>query len=306
MNAEEFKNVDVVAQRAHQGQTIKYLIECKTNKAIVNVASVPHRSLFRYPGGKTWLVPRVRRWLTNLSSRPKEFCEPFAGGGIVGLSVLFEDRVDKLAFVELDENVAAVWQTILNGEGEAVAERIVSFQVNYKNVRLMLDSKPRTTFDQAFVTIIRNRMQRGGILAPGASLMKEGENGRGLLSRWYPQTLKRRILDIIAVKQRINFVQGDGIAFLREHAKRRDMVFLIDPPYTVAGRRLYSHSEINHDELFGVAAKLKGDFLMTYDNVEPVRKLARKHGFAMQKIAMKNTHHAVMSELLIGRDLSWV
>ena len=33
---------------------------------IVNVASVPHRSPFRYPGGKTWLAPRVRQWLLSL------------------------------------------------------------------------------------------------------------------------------------------------------------------------------------------------------------------------------------------------
>jgi|SRR2546428_13760764 len=48
---------------------------------IVNVASVPHRSPFRYPGGKTWLVPRVREWLASLPQRPALFVEPFAGGG---------------------------------------------------------------------------------------------------------------------------------------------------------------------------------------------------------------------------------
>jgi DNA adenine methylase len=58
---------------------------------IVNVASVPLRSPFRYPGGKTWLVPRIRRWLASLPSKPDEFVEPFTGGGIVGLTVAFED-----------------------------------------------------------------------------------------------------------------------------------------------------------------------------------------------------------------------
>ncbi|MBN2594284.1 MAG: hypothetical protein JXA81_12320, partial [Sedimentisphaerales bacterium] len=33
---------------------------------VVNVASVPLRSPFRYPGGKTWLVPYVRQWLSSL------------------------------------------------------------------------------------------------------------------------------------------------------------------------------------------------------------------------------------------------
>lgn len=53
---------------------------------VINVASVPHRSPFRYPGGKTWLVPHVRRWLTSVSSLPREFVEPFAGGAIGGLN----------------------------------------------------------------------------------------------------------------------------------------------------------------------------------------------------------------------------
>lgn len=272
---------------------------------VINVASVPHRSLFRYPGGKTWLVPHVRKWLASLPKKPADFVEPFAGGGIVGLSVIFEHLADKITLVELDDAVAAVWRVVLNGKASALAERIVDFTVTTDAVRGVLDERPRSIFDKAFATIIRNRMQRGGIMAPGASLMKHGENGKGLLSRWYPQTLKRRILDISQHKKDIEFVEGDGIAFLRTIASRKDVVSLIDPPYTVAGRRLYSHSTIDHDELFRVASTLKGDFLMTYDDAPPVRKLAETHGFDVQAVAMKNTHHAVMSELLIGRNLDW-
>jgi hypothetical protein len=34
--------------------------------------------------------------------------------------------------------------------------------------------------------------------------------------------------------------------------------------------------------------------------------LAERHGFETQPVAMKNTHHAEMDELLIGRNLDWV
>jgi DNA adenine methylase len=44
---------------------------------------------------------------------------------------------------------------------------------------------------------------------------------------------------------------------------------------------------------------------MTYDDAENVRELAKKHGFDTELIAMKNTHHAAMTELLIGRNLDW-
>ncbi|MBF6568015.1 MAG: hypothetical protein IVW54_03955 [Candidatus Binataceae bacterium] len=52
--------------------------------------------------------------------------------------------------------------------------------------------------------------------------------------------------------------------------------------------------------------RCKGDFLMSYDNTAEIIELAQAHGFDIHAIAMKNTHHSKMTELLIGRDLSWL
>jgi hypothetical protein len=57
---------------------------------VINVASVPHRSPFRYPGGKTWLVPHVRLWMKSLGHRPFEFVEPFAGCAVVGWPIVLQ------------------------------------------------------------------------------------------------------------------------------------------------------------------------------------------------------------------------
>src|SRR5512136_216572 len=101
---------------------------------IVNVASVPQRSPFRYPGGKTWLVPYVRQWLANLPVQPAEFIEPFAGGAIVGLTVAAEQFADHITLVELDDQIAAVWHTILEGDAEWLANRIASFDLTPESV----------------------------------------------------------------------------------------------------------------------------------------------------------------------------
>jgi DNA adenine methylase len=148
-------------------------------------------------------------------------------------------------------------------------------------------------------------VNRGGILAPGASVMKLGENGRGLASRWYPQTLQRRILKIASKRRAITFRQDDGIACMRRLSHDPDTVFFVDPPYTIASKRLYMHSDIDHEKLFRVAATLKGDFLMTYDEVDPIKGLARRFGFDTHTVLMKNTHNRIMRELLIGKNLSW-
>lgn len=272
---------------------------------IVNVATVPLRSPFRYAGGKTWLVPQARLWLKSLDPRPRELIEPFAGGAVIGLTAGFEELAEHVTLVELDADVGAVWQVILGEDGPRLAGSIVDFHMSLDNVKAILGREPRSTFDRAFATVLKNRTYRGGILAPGASLIKHGENGRGLKSRWYPLTLCRRIMEIGGIKDRFTFMPGNGLEVLCQNAQRKDAVYFIDPPYTVAGRRLYAHNEIDHTELFKIVGRLAGDFLMTYDDAREIRDLAAKHGFAVQGVAMKSAHHERKVELLIGRDLRW-
>lgn len=279
-------------------------------KRVVNVASVPFRSPFRYPGGKTWLVPRIRQWLLPKPVKPALLVEPFAGGAIIGLTAAFESLADRVLLVERDPCVAAVWKTILGGDGEWLANRIVEFKLTARSVDAALTDEAETTRDLAFQTILRNRVNRGGILAEGAGRVKHGENGKGLSSRWYPETLQNRILEIAQIRQRLTFVEGDGIEVMRDYADRENVAYFIDPPYTVAGKRagsrLYTCSELDHNELFAVTATVRGDFVMTYDHAEEIEAMTRSYGFDSEPIAMKNTHHAKMTELLIGSDLAWL
>lgn len=278
-------------------------------KKIVNVASVPQRSPFRYPGGKTWLVPHIRKWIAARESRPRDFIEPFAGGGIVSLTVAAENLADHVTMVELDEQVAAVWRTVFEGEGAWLAEQIATFDLTIESLGEALSKPARSIREMAFQAILKNRTFHGGILAAGSAPLKHGENGKGVRSRWYPETLRKRILAINEMRDRILFIHGDGFDVIEENAERRNVVFFVDPPYTApgksAGRRLYKYFDVDHEKLFDLLDKVVGDFLITYDDAESVRELAKRRGFDMELIPMKNTHHAKMNELLIGRDLDW-
>lgn len=276
---------------------------------VVNVASVPQRSPFRYPGGKTWLVPQIRSWLNSQPQRPNLLVEPFAGGGIVGLTVAFEKLADRVLMVELDEFVASVWKALLGGDADWLADRILNFKMNQESLAEELSKKDDSIKQTAFKTILRNRTSHGGIMAPGAGLIKYGEQGKGINSRWYPQTLAQRIRSIGKISDRIEFVQGDGMEIIHEHINQPGVAFFVDPPYTAAGKkagtRLYTHNGLDHEALFTLVERIQGDFLMTYDNAIGVRAMAERHGFEVVEIAMKNTHHANMNELLIGKNLNW-
>lgn len=276
----------------------------------VNVASVPHRSPFRYPGGKTWFVPSFRSWITNHYPKPDVLIEPFAGGGIISLTALFENLVPEVIMVEIDEDIAAVWQSVVDGNSEWLAKKILEFDLNKETVIAELSKTDVSIREKAFQTILKNRTFHGGILAEGSGFLKYGENGKGIHSRWYPKTLAKRFKNLKYIAARITYLKEDGLSIIKKYSKSRNAVFFIDPPYTAggkkAGKRLYRHFTIDHEKLFTLCETLKGDFLMTYDNADEVKEMARRHGFQMRLIPMNNTHHATMEELVIGRDLTWM
>jgi DNA adenine methylase len=266
--------------------------------------TVRNPSVFRYPGGKSWLMPYVRQWL-EASKKSVHFAEPFAGGANVGLSVAMEGLANRVTLVELDRDIAAVWETTLNGKAPELARRIVEFRMSRRAANSILKRRCNSALSRAFATIVKNRIRRGGIITDTASLLKHGEDGKGVHSRWYPETLKRRIEKISQTRNKISFLHRDGLAYIRKYANRKDFSFFIDPPYTIAGQRLYTHSEVDHEKLFETVAKVKGRVLMTYDNTPEVRKLAREYGFRIKRVRMRTTHHSEKIELLISPNFSW-
>jgi len=242
--------------------------------------------------------------------KPSILVEPFAGGGIISLTALFENLVQKAVMVELDDEVAAVWESVVNGEAEWLANRVVTFDLTKETVREEIKKTPSTKREKAFQTILKNRTLHGGILAEGSGFIKYGERGKGIRSRWYPQTIAKRLLALDQVASKIDFRCDDGLKVMLEFSPNQEAVYFIDPPYTAggkkAGKRLYRYYDLDHEFLFTVCESLKGDFLMTYDNAEEVKKMARSREYQMRLIPMTNTHHATVEELVIGKDLSWM
>jgi len=272
----------------------------------VNVATVPQRSPLRYPGGKTWLIPHIREWLG--STNAKVLIEPFAGGGIVSLTAVMEGLVDQAIMVEIDRDVAAFWHTVLR-DGATLRQRVKHFTPTRKKVMDLERKGIRSVEDHGFRTLVLNRTKRAGILALGASLCRSGENGKGLLSRWYPDTLALRIGDIERFSDRITFMEGDGTRLLNHllpGINGQGAVF-VDPPYTTssgkrAGNRLYTHNKIDHAALFDTLSQHPASFLMTYDAAPDVINLVHKHEFHAVCVTMKNAHHNRLPELVITRE----
>ena len=277
-----------------------------TTNHVINVASVPQRSPFRYPGGKTWLVPTARRWF-NQADENSELIEPFAGGGIISLTAVAENYFKHVTMVEIDDDMAAAWETILSNEYCTwLVDRISSFVVTAKGINESCLMASLGIKERGFATIVRNRTNHGGILAKGSGMIKTGEGGKGLASRWYPTTLIRRIIEVNKLNDRITFIHGDAFDIMEHQKENPEAFFFIDPPYTIAGRRLYNHYNVDHQHIFALASQMKGHFLLTYDDTEEVRGLADSFDLPYQTIPMQTTHLITKEELLISDNFDWL
>ena len=288
-------------------QALFETVKSDNNKFLktVNVASVPQRSPFRYPGGKTWFIPMLRKWLSSFDNNEITLVEPFAGGGIVSVTAACENLANRILMNELDPEVAAVWHTIFGEDNQWLCDRIMNFQLTLENAIAAINLPDKTVRELAFSTILKNRIYHGGIIAKGSGPLKSGENGKGIASRWYPDTLKRRIREIDTVKHKFTFEEQDAFNILEAYAGYTNFCFFIDPPYVKAGKRLYTYFDIDHEKLFKAISKLQGNFLITYDDADEIRYLVSKFGFQFRKIPMKTTHHLEKNELIIANNFDW-
>jgi DNA adenine methylase len=270
-----------------------------------NVASVPQRSPFRYPGGKTWLIPVVRQWLRQAPAPPSLLVEPFVGGGVVSLTAAFEALVGRVIMSEIDPEIAAVWEVLLSADNQQLAEQVLRFDLTPANAQDALQVQTPTLLQQAFCTILKNRIQHGGIITKGSGWIKNGENGKGLASRWYPKTLYNRITAIQFVREKIKFYRQDAFEIIEKYADYPEAYFFIAPPYAAAGKRLYTFHQIDHERLFQTLSTIKGRFMLTYDDAPEVRNLADKYSIAFRTIPMKTTHHREKHELILSDHLNW-
>ncbi|WP_240608272.1 DNA adenine methylase [Dehalogenimonas alkenigignens] len=269
-----------------------------------NISQIPKRSPFRYPGGKTWLIPQIREWLIAVANPSTRMVEPFAGGGIVSLTSVMEGLVKSALMIELDPDVAAVWQAILGDSWKSLTDRITGFELNDDSVRTAIQSYPADISEYAFQTILKNRVKRNGIIAGSAGFLKNGESGNGLKSRWYPLSISHRIRQIHEYRSSISFTQGDGLKYLNNHRLDADVVYFIDPPYNGVGKKLYQQHTMDLAILFKIISKLRGDFLLTLNNSTEVMEYVNRYNYSSKEIMMNCGSAKV--ELVIGRDLSWL
>lgn len=260
-------------------------------------------SPLRYPGGKSWITPLLSPLLRRHPplSRATALTEVFAGGASVSCRELSCRRDIWVHLNELDNDVLAFWQTVFGSQGRALSETVRGITHPHEHLRAVVHTRE----EQALQTLIRNRLNYGGLLQGAGRSRLIG----GLAPRWYPRTLADRIGALHDRRQQVDLTGEDALRLL-PRLRHHEGVIFVDPPYSVAptsaGHLLYRHAALDHEQLMSLCADLQGPWVMTHEDHPLIRDLARHHQLDVRRLQMHSNAGVGRSELVIGRDLGWL
>jgi DNA adenine methylase len=240
-------------------------------------------SPLRYPGGKTALYALASDILRKNGLGKATYAEPYAGGGGLALSLLYEGVVRRIELNDIDAGIYSFWDAVLN-HNEAFVELIESTPVNMAEWMHQRDvyraAGATASLELGFATFFLNRTNRSGVIKGGV-IGGIAQEGAYLLDCRYPtQSLIDKIKRIYRYRDSIVLHRLDGIKFLDSFAERNDkVVHFIDPPYYGKGSGLYTsfYSPSDHALLAHKISELTQPWILTYDFVPEIRALYKPY-----------------------------
>lgn len=222
--------------------------------------------IIKTAGTKSWFVPYALEFLGGW--RPETIVEPFAGSGVVGLSLLNEGYTERLVLAEKDEDYLAFWRTALGDSNFSYrvskwTEQVLDLPFDQQKPFVETSLERMKEQDPGFWTLLRTRIGFNGKKVGG--YMTEKSRG-GILSRW-PRTLDVSLDLLYSLRNRIT-VMEDGFDALAAFDDENCYAF-VDPPYTLTdkcpGHVNYDETEVDHDKLHSMLATRKGGWQLTYN-----------------------------------------
>ena len=238
-------------------------------------------SPLRYPGGKAKLYKYVSGLMAKNFTEKPVYCEPFAGGFGLGISLLLNGDASRVIINDFDFCIFAFWKCVTD---KTLCERLINkirttditIEEWKKQREIYRDYKKYSVFQVGFATFFLNRCNRSGILManPIGGINQTGNYA--IDCRFNKENLIKLIEQIHAESDRIDVYNIDAVDLIdKVDTSQENVLFNIDPPYINAGPLLYKNtfSKKDHSRLADRVKRLNKKWIMTYDDVPLVKKL---------------------------------
>ncbi len=221
----------------------------------------PTSSFFPRVGGKSRLATRIVRMIPNHDT----YVEPFIGGG----SVFFKKEPARVEVInDKDKRIYYLYKDM-----QTVGHRVheMNFRCSRKIFEEARTSKSKEPFLRLHQNLIVTKQSFGATttvyMGPKSCKLGKGKSTNIKKSGW---RYKERLKEVIIRNQ-------DWQKVTRKYDTPHTF-FYFDPPYmTVKGK--WGYKSMNPVEIAKVLKKLKGKWLLSYENTPKMRKLftARKY-----------------------------
>lgn len=233
----------------------------------------------RYPGGKGRLAQYVIDVLKLNCLTGGDYVEPYAGGAGIAITLLYLEYASRIHLNDLNRSVFAFWKSATT-ETDALCKMVRDKPLTiaqWKKQRAIQADKNASWLELGFSTLYLNRTNRSGILTGGVIGGKEQTGKWKMDARFNRKDLIQRIEKIGSYAPRISLYNMDAAKFLTEKLPKIPMMSLVylDPPYYVKGSELYEnhYEKADHTEIAELVGKIKQKWIVSYDNVRPIRQL---------------------------------
>jgi DNA adenine methylase len=264
-------------------------------------------SPLRYPGGKACLYDLTTDFLRLNQLHQRHYVEPYSGGCGLALSLLFSGHVAQVHLNDLDRSVWAFWRSVLDYTDDLVT-KIEDTEVTVPEWERQREVQSRKNsariLELGFSTFFLNRTNRSGIIHSGGIIGGKAQDGAWKLDcRFNKADLIKRIRRVAQYRNRISTYNEDAEEFLQRLGASipASSVLYIDPPYYEKGSQLYKNAyrRSDHERIAATLSGLSNPWFMTYDNVEPIRKLYVGYESVELEIGYSVQTKRLGSELLV-------
>lgn len=261
----------------------------------------------RYPGGKTRLTPYVTEIFTENSLVDGHYIEPYAGGAGLAISLLVNGYARYLHLNDISPSIYAIWHSILN-ETESVCKYINDVDINMdewkKQKQIQNENDSSDILSLGLSTLFLNRTNRSGILSAGVIGGNNQTGNYKIDARFNKKALIKKIKLIAFYKSRIKVYNKDAVQFIKETVSKLPQKSLVnlDPPYYIKGQALYPnfYTPKDHKIISEIIRSLEQYWIITYDNVEPIRELYSRFTFLEYKLSYSVQNKYRGKEILIA------
>ena len=219
--------------------------------------------------------------MQNSGNTHSTYIEPFAGGAGVALSLLLENKVDRIVINDYDKAIYSFWRAVKEDSQELI-QLIQDTPVNireWKNQKsIYLENNHKYSVELAFATFYLNRTNRSGVLNAGPIGGFEQTGNYSISARYNKPELIKRIKRITERKKDISVYNKEIRAFITQIIpiyEENGFVYF-DPPYYNKGKALYKNF-LRPDDHISIAnailKKVQCDWIVTYDDVPQIEVL---------------------------------